>query len=114
MSFYAHEKFLVKVIRVIEEDGLYTGMYGESLVKKGDLVVRDGAGYEYPVSKSEFDEVYAKVSKETKSKEKKKRSLSPEELLKMATGYGEMGEIIKQENEARDELHIELTANKAL
>ncbi|MGD7046944.1 hypothetical protein FZC83_01800 [Rossellomorea marisflavi] len=118
MSYYAHTKYLVKVIMEIEEDGLYSGMYGDTHVNKGDLVVRDELGYEYTITKAEFAETYLSVAKEKRPEKKAKNKLTQHEIEQMMTGYAEMGEIIKLENEARKvELHNEsdeLLSNKAL
>jgi hypothetical protein len=116
VSYYAQKRFLVEVVKVADSDGFLqnedTDYYP---VSDGDVILKDGTGRLFTVTKKHFDETYLEVEKV----EKKKRapSLSPFEIEAMKNGYEEMGELIRQENEAREALHNdsqELVENKPL
>jgi DNA primase large subunit len=117
LSSFTNKKHLVKVVRIIEESGLYFGMYGETHVNKGDLIVADGLGFEFPITRSEYENEYIEVSIIPKKKPKQKRILKESEKQQMYRGYEDTANIIKSENEAREVLHIdsqELIENKPL
>jgi hypothetical protein len=114
VSYYTQKKSLVEVVKVADSDGFLqnedTDYYP---VSKNDIILKDGTGRLFTVTQEHFDQTYLNVEKV----EKKKRtpSLSPFELEAMKNGYAEMGELIRQENEAREALHNdsqELIENK--
>jgi hypothetical protein len=116
VSYYAHKRFLVEVVKVADSDGFLqnedTDYYP---VSKNDVILKDGVGRLFTVTQDHFDHTYLEVEKT--AKKKRTPSLSPFELEAMKNGYAEMGELIRQENEAREALHndsLELIENKPL
>jgi hypothetical protein len=94
--YYSHKKFLVQVERA-ESDGYLD--YGETVQPyfKGNLIATDEHGNHSILPENYFQDHYIKVQKV-----EKKKSYNLDEL---ASGYLEMGQLVKQSNE-NDEDYI--------
>jgi hypothetical protein len=91
VSYYAHKRFLVEVVKVADSDGFLqnedTDYYP---VSKGDVVLKDGVGRLFTVTKKHFEETYLEVEK--------KESLSNFTYEEIAAGYQAMANLDQEED----------------
>jgi hypothetical protein len=94
VSYYTQKRFLVEVVKVTDSDGFLqnedTDYYP---VSKNDVVLKDGVGRLYTVTKDQFNENYLEVVKV-----EKKETLSNFTYEDIAAGYQAMANLDQEED----------------
>jgi hypothetical protein len=93
-EYYANKRFLVKIVKEVEEDGIFYTMFSEIFVSKGDLILQDEYGNQFPKKRYKFEEEYSRVDKP--KKENKVSNFSYDDIV---AGYEAMANLDQNEDE---------------